>query len=90
MAAEPSEATKNVRHMGSEDTAEDVEFVDHHVIEPAEKGRPSSVTREDRGVKHLRIREHHVGGRSNPASLLGGRVAVVGASDNLGEAVSVE
>lgn len=76
--------------MGSKDTAENVEFVDHHMIEAAEERRPSSVAWEDPSMKHLWIREDHVGGRTNPASLLRGRISVVGTRHDLGEAVGVE
>jgi len=90
VVAEPSEATKDVRHMRAKDTTENVELVDHDMIEAAEKRRPSSVAGEDPSMKHLWIREDHVGGRTNPASLFRGRISVVGARHDLGEAVGVE
>ena len=63
------EAAQQVREVGAEDAAEDVELVDHDIAESPEEGVPPAVVGEDAGVEHLGVREHHVGVRSDPAPI---------------------
>ena len=71
------EAPQHVGHMTPEDTAQRVQFVDHHVLQTRQERLPASVIREHADVHHVRIREDDVGVASGPPPIVGLGVAVV-------------
>ena len=80
--ADPHQAAEHGRHVGTQDAAIRVDFVDHDVAQFGKERGPLRMVRQDRGVQHVGVREHEIGLAANAAALRGGRVAVVHAGAN--------
>ena len=71
------EPSQDVREMASEHAAIGVQFVDDDVSQVLEVPCPASVMRQDAGVQHVGIAQHHVGAATNCPSCVRRRVAVI-------------
>jgi hypothetical protein len=78
----PAQPTEQVGDVAAEHATEDVELVDHDVAQPAQERGPALVVREEPGVEHLGVGQHHGGVAADPGPLLRSGVAVVGAGDH--------
>ena len=79
-----------MRDVGAEHATQHVQLVDDDVVETRQEGGPPGMAGKHGRMQHLGVGEHHVGGRAHPRTLLGGRVAVVGAGYDLGKLVRSE
>ena len=83
--ADPAQAAQQVGHVGAEDPPQDVELVDHHVLQPGQVGGPLGVVGQQGRVQHLGVGQQHGGLAPGPGALLGAAVAVVGGGDEAGQ-----
>ena len=58
--AHPVEAPQQVQHVGAEDAAVGVQFVDHHVAQARKEPGPRLVEGQQPGVQHVRRGDEHV------------------------------
>jgi len=75
---DPRQAPHQIRHVRAEEPGVDVRLIDDDEGEVREEPGPARVLGKDRRVEDVGIREDRAGPVSEPASLLRGRVAVVG------------
>ena len=82
--ADAPQAAQQVGEVAAVDAAVVVQLVDHDVAQVLEIARPLGVVRQDSGVQHVGIGEHHVGALADGlAGVLRG-IAVVGEGADLG------
>ena len=77
-AADPFQPPEHVGHMAAEDSAVDVKFVHHHVLQVGKELLPLGVVRQDAGVQHVRVGDHHVALLADRLPGVVRRVAVIG------------
>ena len=63
--------------MAAEDSAVAMQFVDDDVPEIFEQARPSRMVRQDSGVQHVRIAQHHMALFANGLARIAGSIAIV-------------
>src|SRR5580704_1544637 len=73
----PPDPPQHVTQMAAEHAAIGVKLVNHDVAKIFEKARPTRVVRQNAGMQHVRIREHHVTLFADGFARVGGRVAVI-------------
>ena len=81
--ADALQAAQQVRQVAAVDAAIVVQLVDHDVAQVLEVARPFGVVRQDAGVQHVGIGEHHVGALADGAARVLGGVAIVGEGADL-------
>src|SRR4029079_5473528 len=55
---------------------------DDNVLQMAEKSRPFRMVRQDRGVQHIRVRQHQIRLGLDAPALRGGRIAIENTGPN--------
>ena len=82
------DATQTAQHVGdvaAEDAPEQVQLVDHDVLEPGEEPHPTGVVREDPAVEHLGVGEQDRGVAPGLGPLVAPHVAVVRGGHHAGQ-----
>ena len=77
VGADPEQPPQDVRDVAAEDAAVGVQLVDDDVAELLEELEPFRVVRQDRGVEHVRVRDHDLAGTPDRGADGGGRVTVI-------------
>ena len=77
VAAQPQQPPQHVRDVAAEHAAVRVQLVDDDDLDLLEELEPLGVMREDRGVEHVRVRDHDLPGRPDRRADRRRRVAVV-------------
>ena len=76
-AADAPQAADDVGDVAAEHAAVGVQLVDDDVLQVLEQLEPLGVVREDRGVQHVGVGDHHVPGGAHDRAHVRRRVAVV-------------
>jgi len=58
--ADPFETPKHVGHVTAENSAIDVKFIYDYIFQVGEELLPFGVVRQNTGVQHVRVGDHHV------------------------------
>ena len=83
VSADAAETTNRVGHVGAEDAPVGVHFVEDDVAQVGEEAVPAGVVREDALVEHVGVGQDDVPLVPEPPTDALGRIAVVGASEEI-------
>ncbi len=83
MPADPLQAPQHVRQVAAEDATIGVQLVDHDKAQIFEQLRPLGVVRQDPGMQHVGVAEHHMSAAADGTTGVRRRIAVVGVDTDL-------
>ncbi len=82
--ADPLQPAEHVGQMAAEHPAVDVQLVHHHVLQIGKELLPLGVVRQDAGMQHVGVGDHHMALLADGLARVIGRIAVIGEGLDVG------